>query len=92
MADLTNHKCALPAGGIETFAGDGLMRLRDIITPGGPLPMSRSSFLQGVAEGRIPRPVKLGPRISAWRRADLREFLSRCHAAEGVAGGRSDDA
>lgn len=46
-----------------------LMRLVDIIGPHGPIPVSRSTWLAGVKNGRYPAPVKLGPRITAWNRA-----------------------
>jgi prophage regulatory protein len=43
------------------------VRLSSILAPTGPLPISRSSWWAGVASGRYPKPVKLGPRITAWR-------------------------
>src|SRR5258706_14615524 len=49
------------------FPKTGLVRLHDILAPTGPLPISRSSWWAGVASGRYPKPVKLGPRITAWR-------------------------
>ncbi len=45
----------------------GFVRLSSILAPSGPLPISRSSWWAGVASGRYPKPVKLGPRITAWR-------------------------
>jgi prophage regulatory protein len=48
----------------------GFLRLRDVIgykdNPG-IIPVSRSSRAEGIAEGRYPKPVKLGERASAWR-------------------------
>jgi len=38
---------------------------------GGPLPISKSSWWAGVKAGRYPAPVKLGPRITAWRVEDI---------------------
>lgn len=37
----------------------------------GSLKLSRSTLWRLVADGRFPRPVKLGPRITAWRSADV---------------------
>lgn len=31
------------------------------------IPVSKSTWWQGVKEGRFPKPVKLGPRVTAWR-------------------------
>ena len=50
---------------------DGFVRLSSILAPKGPLPISRSSWWAGVASGRYPKSVKLGPRITAWRVRDL---------------------
>jgi len=54
---------------------DGFVRLNSILAPKGPLPISRSSWWAGVAAGRFPKPVKLGPRITAWRVNDLRTLI-----------------
>ncbi|OHX37830.1 hypothetical protein BJL95_04455 [Methylomonas sp. LWB] len=35
------------------------------------LPIGRSTFLDGVAAGKYPQPVKLGKRTSAWRKSDI---------------------
>ncbi len=49
----------------------GLIRLSGILAPHGPIPVSKSSWWQGVKDGRYPKPVKLGPRITAWRVEDI---------------------
>ncbi len=51
------------------------MRLQDIVKPHGPIPVSRSAWWAGVKSGRFPKPVKLGPRTTAWRVADIRQFI-----------------
>ena len=48
--------------------------------PGGPIPVPRSTWWAGVRSGRYPRPVKLGPRITAWRIEDIRRLLARSEA------------
>jgi predicted DNA-binding transcriptional regulator AlpA len=53
---------------------DGLVRLKDILAPKGPLPISRSSWWRGVAEGRYPQPVRLGRRIYAWPAEHIRKL------------------
>jgi prophage regulatory protein len=60
----------------------GYLRLRQIIgdkkaDPPIPavFPVSRSTWWEGVRSGRFPKPVKLGPKISAWRVEDIRELI-----------------
>ena len=53
----------------------GFMRLRSIIAPFGPIPVSKSTWWAGVKAGRFPQPVKLGPRITAWRVEDIRALI-----------------
>lgn len=55
----------------------GFVRLPQIIGPTGPLPVSRSTFWAGIKAGIYPPPVKIGPRISAWRVEDIRACLDR---------------
>jgi predicted DNA-binding transcriptional regulator AlpA len=42
-----------------------------------PIPVSKSTWWAGVKSGRFPKPVKLGPRITAWRVEDIRELIRR---------------
>jgi prophage regulatory protein len=42
------------------------------------IPVKKSCWWQGVKSGRFPRPVKLGPRITAWRVEDIRTFVRMC--------------
>jgi predicted DNA-binding transcriptional regulator AlpA len=53
----------------------GLLRLRQILAPEGPIPVSKSTWWAGVKDGRFPKPVKLGTRISAWRVEDIRRLI-----------------
>lgn len=53
----------------------GYLRLRDIIKPHGPIPIGRSSWYQGIRAGRFPRPVMLGPKLPAWRVADIQRLI-----------------
>jgi predicted DNA-binding transcriptional regulator AlpA len=54
---------------------EGFVRLSSILEPTGLLPISRSSWWAGVASGRYPKPVKFGPRITAWRVEDVRKLI-----------------
>ncbi len=41
------------------------------------LPISKSSWWKGVADGRFPAPIKLGPNTSVWRCADIEAAVER---------------
>jgi predicted DNA-binding transcriptional regulator AlpA len=54
----------------------GFVRLPGVLAPDGPIPVSRSTWWAGIKDGRYPKPVKLGPRITAWRVEDIRALIS----------------
>ena len=53
----------------------GLLRLQSILAPTGPIPVSKSTWWAGVKDGRFPKPIKLGPRITVWRAADIQRLV-----------------
>ena len=62
----------------------GFLRVRQII--GDPkaeppipsiIPVSQSTWWAGVKSGHYPKPVKLGPRTTAWRVEDIRALIER---------------
>jgi predicted DNA-binding transcriptional regulator AlpA len=55
----------------------GFLRLPSIIAPLGVFPVSKSTWWAGVKSGRFPKPVKLGPRVTAWRVEDIRTLIAR---------------
>jgi predicted DNA-binding transcriptional regulator AlpA len=55
----------------------GFLRLPSIIAPNGPIPVSKSTWWAGIKEGRYPKPVKLGPRITAWRAEDIQALIEK---------------
>lgn len=57
----------------QTLPETGYVRLSQIIPS--IIPVSKSTWWAGVKEGRFPQPVKLGPRTTAWRVADIRALL-----------------
>ena len=65
------------AGFEQEFTNNQLLRAKQIHAPGGILPISRSSFFDYVARGIIPKPIKLGPRTSCWRRSDILAFIEK---------------
>lgn len=54
----------------------GFIRLRAILAPTGPIPVSKSTWWQGVKDGRFPKPLKLGRRVTVWRVEDIRSLLA----------------
>jgi predicted DNA-binding transcriptional regulator AlpA len=65
----------------NTLPSSGLLRLASILAPDGPIPVSKSTWWAGVKTGRFPKPIKLGPRITAWRVEDIRALIESLHKA-----------
>jgi prophage regulatory protein len=40
------------------------------------IPVSKSAWWEGCKTGRFPKPVKLGPRVTAWRVEDIRALIA----------------
>lgn len=59
----------------DNLPATGFLRLSSILAPVGPIPVSKSTWWVGVKSGRYPSPVKLGPRITAWRVEDIRALI-----------------
>jgi prophage regulatory protein len=62
----------------HTLPETGFLRLSSILAPNGPIPVGRSTWWAGVKDGRYPKPVKLGARITAWRVEDIRALIENC--------------
>ena len=41
------------------------------------IPISKSSWWQGVSSGRYPAPLKLSPKVTVWRVEDIREMIAQ---------------
>lgn len=52
-----------------------LLRLPEILRI---FPIGRSTWWQGVKDGRFPKPIKLGPRTTAWKAEDIRALIEKC--------------
>jgi prophage regulatory protein len=52
----------------------GYMRLPDILKV---FPIGKSTWWAKVKKGEYPKPVKLGPRTTAWRVEDIRQLLEK---------------
>ena len=53
-----------------------LLRLSEIVRPDGCLPIGKSSWWAGVKAGKFPKPIKLGPKISAWKAEDIEHLIN----------------
>lgn len=62
---------------INALPQTGFLRLSSVLAPNGPIPVSKSTWWAGIKTGRYPQPVKLGPRITAWRVEDIRALIER---------------
>ncbi|MCD8350430.1 MAG: AlpA family phage regulatory protein [Planctomycetaceae bacterium] len=51
---------------------EGFVRLPVILQA---LGIKKSFFWEQVKEGRFPKPIKIGPRISVWRVEDIRRLI-----------------
>ena len=56
----------------------GYVRLPQILEI---FPISKSAWWEGCRGGIFPKPVKLGPRTSAWRVEDIRALMERINTA-----------
>ena len=63
---MTNQNSPLP----ET----GFLRLPAILKV---YPIGRSTWWQGVKDGRFPKPIKLGQRTTAWRVEDIKALIEK---------------
>lgn len=50
----------------------GYLRLPQVLKL---FPVSRSTWWQGVKDGKFPKPVKLTERTTAWRAEDIRKLI-----------------
>jgi len=52
----------------------GFLRLPQVLEI---IPVSKSAWWQGCKDGRFPKPVKLGPKTTAWRAEDIATLIER---------------
>ena len=57
------------------FPETGFVRLKQILAPEGPIPVSKTSWWEGVKRGDFPKPMKLGPRTTVWKVEDIRALF-----------------
>jgi len=57
----------------------GFLRLPQVLKI---VPISRSAWWEGCKTGRFPKPVKLGPRTTAWRAEDIAVLVKQLGGGE----------
>jgi prophage regulatory protein len=57
---------------ISFEASERLIRLRQVIEMTG---RSRTAIYDDISQGKFPRPVKIGPRASAWKLSSIRSWM-----------------
>jgi predicted DNA-binding transcriptional regulator AlpA len=57
---------------VPELSENALLRLPQVLAL---VPVSRSTWWAGCKSGRFPKPVKLGPRTTAWRASDIAALL-----------------
>ncbi len=65
---------------LAEFPKTGFVRLSQILAPAGPIPVGKSTWWAGVKDGRFPRPVKLGTRITVWKVEEIRALFDGSEA------------
>lgn len=53
----------------------GFLRLPQVLTL---IPISRSSWWDGIKKGKYPQGIKLGSRTTVWRAEDIRTLINGC--------------
>lgn len=69
---LDSSASALPRGSfmrLSQILGDREKGIEPII------PVSRSTWFKGVADGRFPQSVKLAKRVAVWRTSDIKKLV-----------------
>lgn len=59
-----------------------LLRLHQVLAPGGPIPISKSSWYSGIAKGVYPKPIRVSPRVSAWRADEIAALIQQMPRSE----------
>ena len=62
-------------------SNEHFLRLPQVLTI---IPISKSAWWQGCKDGRYPKPIKLGPRPTVWRSADIFALVRRLSGQNGA--------
>ena len=74
----TRHRLAAERAA-ALLSGDGLLRLPEVLAV---FPVSASTWWEGVRVGRFPQSIKVGPRCTCWRAADVRALIANAGTGE----------
>lgn len=66
-----------------TIPATGFLRLAQVLTI---IPVSKSTWFEGVRAGRYPKPVKIGPRASGWKAEEISALVEQLGNPENPAG------
>lgn len=58
---------------LENLPKDRLLRIKQVLQF---IPVSRSSWWQGVRTGKFPQPIKLGERTTCWKSDDILALIN----------------
>lgn len=56
----------------STLPTEGYVRIPQILNV---IPIGKSSWWAGVKAGKYPQPVKLSPKVTAWKVEDIRQLI-----------------
>lgn len=62
---------------LTTLPEDALIRIKDVLRL---YPISKSGWFKGIQDGKYPKPIKLGERVSAWRVGDILKLVRNISA------------
>ena len=66
------------------FPRTGLVRIKSILAPAGPIPVSKSTWWDGVKTGRFPQPLKLGKGTTVWRAEEIWALIENGAPVDGA--------
>lgn len=58
---------------LNTLPSTGFLRLPQVLQF---IPVSKSTWWDGVKSGRFPKPIQLSERITAWRAEDIHKLIT----------------
>lgn len=53
---------------MSTEVREALLRLHQVLEI---IPVSRSTWYNGIEDGRFPKPIKFGKRIACWKKSEI---------------------
>lgn len=60
--------------------GESFLRLYQVLEI---IPISRSGWWKGCKEGKYPKPIKLGPRTTVWKKSEIQELVAKIAGISG---------